>query len=169
MTRVSPLTLSLVFSCALAACGGEPPPPPVTPATPAPVPTAATPPPAPTAAAPLPAAWNDAMPPEQKVAFMKANVAPRMAKVFQGANAQHYAEFGCKTCHGPDRKDPKEFLPKLTMKGGKLTAFEEKPQIAKFMAEKVVPEMATALGMTPFNPATKTGFGCMGCHGVEMK
>jgi hypothetical protein len=37
------------------------------------------------------------------------------------------------------------------------------------MAEKVVPEMAAALGMPPFNPATKTGFGCMGCHGVEKK
>jgi hypothetical protein len=34
--------------------------------------------------------------------------APRFAK--------RYAEFGCKTCHGPKFKEPKEFLPKLTFK-----------------------------------------------------
>ena len=52
---------------------------------------------------------------------------------------------------------------------GKITSFEKKPEISKFMAEQVVPHMATAMGMKPFDPATKEGFGCGGCHTVNMK
>jgi hypothetical protein len=117
----------------------------------------------------LPAAWNDGMTKDQKIAYMKAKVAPRMSKVFQAANAQHYANFGCTTCHGPNYKDPKDYLPKLTMKDGKMTAFAEKTEVAQFMAAKVVPEMASALGEPPFDPATKKGFGCAGCHAIEVK
>ncbi len=116
-----------------------------------------------------PAAWKDDLSPKEKAAFMKANVAPRMGKVFQEKDPKHYAEFGCKTCHGPDHKDPKEFLPHLTMKGGQITAFKDKPGTAKFMSEKVVPEMASVLGKPPFDMKTKQGFGCMGCHTVDQK
>ena len=49
------------------------------------------------------------------------------------------------------------------------TAFKDKAEISKFMHEKVVPEMAAAMGQKPYDPATKTGFGCMNCHAVEMK
>lgn len=115
------------------------------------------------------AVWSKDMTKDQKVAFMKAHVVPRMSKVFQAADAKKYAEFGCKTCHGPQYKDPQVFLPKLQMKDGKITAFETKPQLAKFMAEKVTPEMAAAMGQKPYDPATKQGFGCGGCHTVEMK
>jgi hypothetical protein len=87
-----------------------------------------------------------------------------MAKVFTREK-----DFGCKTCHGPNRQDPKDFLPKLALKDGKITAFADKPEVAKFMAEKVVPEMASVLGKQPYDPATKQGFGCMGCHTVEAK
>jgi hypothetical protein len=31
----------------------------------------------------------------------------------------------------------------------------EKPELAKFMAEKVVPEMAAAMDQPPYDPATK--------------
>jgi len=89
-----------------------------------------------------------------------------MAKVFQTQDAKRYAEFGCKTCHGPKYQAPKDFLPKLTMKGGK---FAGKPEVLKFMGEKVVPEMAAAMGEKPYDPATKEGFGCGGCHTIEVK
>jgi hypothetical protein len=108
------------------------------------------------------------LPKDQKVTFMSARVVPNMSKVFKTANADRYAQFGCKTCHGPEFKDPKEALPKLSMKDGKMTAFTEKPEVAKFMAEKVVPEMASAMGMKPYDPATHEGFGCGGCHTVVM-
>jgi hypothetical protein len=100
---------------------------------------------------------------------MKANVVPRMGAVFKAKDAAHYAAFGCKTCHGPSMKDPKEFLPHLAMKDGKMTAFAEKPEVAKFMAEKVVPEMAATLGEPPYDMTTHKGFGCGGCHTIDMK
>jgi len=106
---------------------------------------------------------------DEQVAFMKKNVVPHMDPVFKANNAERYAKFGCKTCHGPAFKKPEEFLPKLTFKDGNLTAFKEKPEVAKFMAEKVVPEMAAAMGMKPYDPATKQGFGCGGCHTIKMK
>jgi hypothetical protein len=164
----------------LSACGGAPPAEPATPPPPLAEPPAApaaaeTPKPAVTAAAPAepppPAhdVWAEGMTKDAEVAFMKKNVVPEMEPVFKGFNAKRYAEFSCKTCHGPKFKEPKEYLPRLTFKDGKITAFAEKPEIAKFMAEQVVPHMATAMGMKPFDPATHTGFGCGGCHTVQMK
>jgi cytochrome c551/c552 len=150
--------LTGVFALVVVACGGAPAPAPQ-------APSAA----APEAPAAAPAVWKDDMPKEQKMAFMKAKVAPNMGKVFQAQDSAHYANFGCTTCHGPKFQDPKDFLPKLTLKDGKITAFAEKPAVAKFMAEKVVPEMASTLGKPPFDPATGKGFGCMGCHTVDKK
>jgi hypothetical protein len=115
------------------------------------------------------AVWSDAMSKEAKMAFMKSNVLPTMSKVFLAQNATRYAKVECTTCHGPQYKEPKEFLPRLTLSGGKLTAFSEKPEIAKFMADKVVPEMAAAMGLKPYDPQTKQGFGCAGCHAIDMK
>jgi len=106
---------------------------------------------------------------DEEIAFMKKNVVPEMEPVFKSYNAKRYAEFSCKTCHGPKFKEPKEYLPKLTFKDGKLTAFADKPEIAKFMAEQVVPHMATAMGLKPFDMTTHTGFGCNGCHTVLTK
>ena len=168
----------------LSACGGAPAAEPATP--PPPPPAAPAPEPAPSAAAPeapkpaetaaTPAApppahdvWTEGMTKDAEAAFMKKNVVPEMEPVFKGFNAKRYGEFGCKTCHGPKYKEPKEYLPKLTFKDGKITAFAEKPEISKFMAEQVVPHMATAMGMKPYDPATHTGFGCGGCHAVQMK
>ncbi|MFO0754927.1 MAG: hypothetical protein U0359_00430 [Byssovorax sp.] len=114
------------------------------------------------------AGWRDDMTKEQKMAFMKAKVSPEMGKTFQAYDAKKYGDFGCKTCHGPQYKEPKDFLPKLTFKDGKLTAFAEKPEVSKFMAEKVVPQMAALFGKPPYDPKTHQGFGCGGCHTVDM-
>ena len=116
-----------------------------------------------------PTAWSDDMPKQDKGAFMKLKVAPRLGAVFRAADANRYANFGCGTCHGPKFQLPKDFLPKLTLKDGKITAFADKPQVAQFMAQKVAPEMAAVLGKPHFDPATGKGFGCMGCHTVESK
>ena len=103
------------------------------------------------------------------MAFMKKNIVPAMGPVFQGRDATRYADFGCKTCHGPEYKDPHEFLPHLTVKNGKLLAFTEKPAIAKFMAESVEPKMADAMGLPHWDEKTHQGFGCGGCHAIDMK
>lgn len=114
------------------------------------------------------ARWKDLKSKDQEVAFMKKVVAPRMGKVFEGHDPKRYDDFGCKTCHGPAGAAPSAFLPKLTMKDGKLAAFTEKPEISKFMAERVVPEMAAAMGEPPYDPATHQGFGCGGCHAITQ-
>jgi hypothetical protein len=154
-----------------AACGGAP----ATPATPSsPAPEASSAPAAdaaaPTAAAPAATAsgetWSNDWPKDRQIAFMKKNVLPRLGKVFKAQDTTHYADFGCKTCHGPAYKNPHDFLPKLTLKDGKLTAFADKPEISKFMAQSVVPEMASAMGEPPFDPTTQKGFGCGGCHTI---
>jgi hypothetical protein len=153
----------LLFLVAMG-CGGSPPTPAVSAA-----PTASSGPTPTASAVPVvaPSVWSADMPKEQKAAFMKAHVVPIMKPVFQSQNPTRYAEFACKTCHGPEFKDPKEFLPTLTVKDGKLTAFAEKPELAKFMEEKVVPNMASAMGMAPFDPKTGQGFGCHNCHPFE--
>ncbi len=100
---------------------------------------------------------------------MKKNVVPEMEPVFKSYNANRYEDFNCRTCHGPRFQEPKDFLPSLTFKDGKLTAFAEHPELAKFMAEQVVPHMATAMGLLPYDPKTNSGFGCHGCHEVKMQ
>jgi cytochrome c551/c552/predicted small lipoprotein YifL len=161
---------ALVVLSSIAACGGEAPPP-----QPPPAPSAnaeaasSTASMTPAAPSTLPTTWSDAMPKEQQMAFMKQNVLPRMSKVFQAHDATKYADFGCKTCHGPEYKNPHEFLPHLALKDGKMTAFAEKPEIAKFMAEQVSPQMASAMGEPPYDMQTHQGFGCGGCHTIDMK
>lgn len=119
------------------------------------------------APAPLPTTWQKDMPKEQQIAFMKEKVIPAMTPVFKEHDAKEFANFGCETCHGPEYKTPTQYLPALTFKDGKLTAFETDPEISKWMAEKVVPAMASAMGMEPFNPETKQGLGCGACHAIE--
>ena len=103
------------------------------------------------------------------MAFMKKNVLPVMGPVFQSHDAAKYADVSCTTCHGPAYKNPHDYLPRLTMKGGNLTAFAEKPAVAKFMAESVAPKMAAAMGQPPYDPQTHQGFGCGGCHAIDVK
>lgn len=168
------------MSAALFACAentpepttpAEPPPPPEvpeateTPAEPADANGEAAPSKAPAA----PEAWSNDLDGKAKAAFMKAKVVPGMGEIFKAKDPERYTEFGCKTCHGPNREEPKAFLPKLTSKGGTLTAFKDKPEVAKFMQEKVAPEMAKILGEKPYDPKTHEGFGCGGCHTIESK
>ncbi|MEO7036375.1 MAG: hypothetical protein ABI548_20700 [Polyangiaceae bacterium] len=182
-------SLATIF-LALSACGGAP----AQPATPAaPPPPAATEAPAASAAPAAPAATEapkaaeSAATPEapaapahetfaslktkdQQAAFMKKYVVPEMEPVFKSADATRYANFGCKTCHGPKYQNPKDFLPALTFKDGKLVApaGEKAMKTAEFMGKEVVPHMASAVGEKPYDMTTKTGFGCHDCHKIKM-
>lgn len=106
---------------------------------------------------------------KEKGAFMKKKVMPAMSKVFKDHDAKEYAEFGCKTCHGPNFKPhPVDFLPTLHFKDGKMAEAEKEPEMVKFMHDSVTPAMAELFGKKPYDPATNEGFGCKGCHNVEM-
>jgi hypothetical protein len=154
--------LGLLLATALVACGGA------QPAAEAPAAPGA----APAAEAPGGGAelvWKDDMPTKDKAEFMKQKVMPAMSKTFQEYDAKKYAKFSCKTCHGPEMKPkPVDALPELHFKAGKLAEADTNPDIVKFMHDKVSPQMADIFGKKPYDPATKEGFGCNGCHKVNM-
>jgi hypothetical protein len=182
--------ISLVAAVALAAaCGGgaeppataptNPPPtaapvdttPPVASAAPtAPAPTAApTPTEAPPPSQPGPGEW-DKWSHEQKLAWMKAGVMPKMGALFHDYDAAKYADPKCGLCHGAGAKDgsfkmPNPDLPKLptTPDGFKKLATKH-AKIFAFMKDKVEPQMAGLLGQQPFDPKTGQGFACYDCH-----
>lgn len=115
------------------------------------------------------AAKFDDLPKDKKVEVMATKVVPNVGKLFKEHDAKKFDKFSCVTCHGPQKKDdPRKVLPKLTLSNGGFEKLsKQKPEMMKFMGEKVVPAMAAALGEKPFDPATKQGFGCAGCHTVE--
>lgn len=154
---------SLFAVAALAACGGSQPAP-AAPAEPGAAPAAEAP-----AAGGDDLVWKDDMPTKDKAEFMKKKVMPVMTKSFQEFDAKEFANFSCKTCHGKEMKPkPVDALPELHIKDGKMKEFEEHPEIAKFMHEKVVPEMAKLFGKPEYDPKTQQGFGCGGCHKIDM-
>jgi hypothetical protein len=102
---------------------------------------------------------------DQRRAYMKHTVKPKMAAAFQEFNAEKFAEFRCTTCHGPNPGErefamPNPDLPKIEWEKMK----NDMPQDMEFMQKVVVPEMAALLHTEPYNPETQTGFGCGGCH-----
>ncbi|MCL2776992.1 MAG: hypothetical protein FWD73_03235 [Polyangiaceae bacterium] len=153
--RFSSLVTSLTF--VLVACG---------PAAPPAAEPAAN---ASSAASALPTtALYSTMTKEQKIDHMKTVVTPAMKKVFQEHNAQKYSDFGCKTCHGDKKQDPRMFLPALTLSGdGFEKLMTSKPEMTKFMREQVTPAMAAVMKEKPYDPVTHKGYGCSGCHKVD--
>jgi hypothetical protein len=169
----------LVLSCAGSQPAATAPAPSVAPSAapaPAPAPTPSTPPvssaaPAPSAteAPPAKVTWKD-MKADQRKDYMKTVVLPKMKEEFIGFNAKKYSEMNCVTCHGDSVKDgsfkmPNPKLPKLPSdEAGFKALMKKKPDVTKFMGGKVVPAMAEMLGESPYDPATKQGFGCFECH-----
>lgn len=101
--------------------------------------------------------------PGQKMDYMKTTVTPHMAKLFKEFDAKEFGNFGCTTCHGPGAKEGRFHMPSGTLPLNKEIV-ESHPEFTKFMAEKVVPEMASLLGEEPYDHEKNEGFGCMECH-----
>ena len=113
---------------------------------------------------------------DQRKAFMKTVVLPRMKEVFVAFDAAEFGDMDCTTCHGEDAKAGKFEMPnaKLPALPGtqdgwdKLMADPDDARWLKFMAETVKPEMAKLLKMSEFDPATGVGdFSCHNCHTEE--
>jgi hypothetical protein len=104
----------------------------------------------------------------ERLDYMKTVVLPKMKEEFSAFDAK-YAKMDCKTCHGDGAKDgsfkmPNPKLPKLTADDNFKKHQQKTPDILKFMLTKVEPDMATILGLPPYDMTTHKGFSCFDCH-----
>jgi hypothetical protein len=122
-------------------------------------------------------AWKD-MTFEQKKAYMKVAVTPKMKPIFQAFDAKEFKNFTCVTCHGQDGADRKFKMPSNGIHPLPNTpeAFQAKmkteptwPKWTEFMAQKVEPAMGQLLDLPVFDPKSpvKGAFGCANCHKLE--
>ena len=108
---------------------------------------------------------------EQRMDWMGLQVFPKMKGVFTQFDAERFSGFACQTCHGDDMeivdfKMPNKLyaLPRTdTIK----SARDYDAKVTEFMLSTVTPKMAELLDMQPYDPATKSGFSCFGCHPSE--
>ena len=124
--------------------------------------------PAGSAVAVLPDVPFDQLDHDQQIQFMKEQVVPAMAPLFQQHDATEFAEFGCKTCHGPGAEQgefemPNPGLPKLNF--ADMSTF--KPEDLEWMGKVVKPAMAKLLREAEYSPENPQGFGCLQCHTAE--
>ncbi|MGE0399195.1 MAG: hypothetical protein AB7T06_20965 [Kofleriaceae bacterium] len=148
------LALSLVFA---AACGSKSPP--------TTTPTGGGDEGAGSATATLPDVPFEKLDHDQQIEFMKTKVVPTMQPIFQNHDATKYAEFGCKTCHGPGAEKgefemPNAGLPVLDFKD----MSKHKKEDLEWMGNEVKPTMAKLLQEPEYSPENPTGFGCVHCH-----
>ncbi|HXN32442.1 MAG TPA: hypothetical protein VN894_11290, partial [Polyangiaceae bacterium] len=118
---------------------------------------------------PGPGQW-DSWTKDQKMAYMKSAVMPKMGPLFHDFDAKSFADPKCGLCHGPGAKEgnfkmPNPALPKLVATPEAFKKLQaQHPQVFDFMAKQVEPTMAALLGEPPYDPKTQKGFGCFDCH-----
>lgn len=106
---------------------------------------------------------------EQRKAHMKLVVLPRAAVVFRTWRPERYATVECNLCHGigvhyGNFRMPSDHLPRLSGDLLLTTEREKHPKTTQLKLDRLVPEMANALGIKSFNLITRRGFGCYSCH-----
>lgn len=109
----------------------------------------------------------DTMSFDERKSYMQSTVSPAMKEAFQAHAADEFADFGCATCHGSGASDGSFTMPSDIhgLDPANMPEYGQWPT-ADFMYDTVVPEMATLLHTTPYDPKTQTGFGCFNCHPV---
>jgi hypothetical protein len=109
---------------------------------------------------------------ETRAKFMKGVVLPEMKTAFQTFDAEEFAEFDCKTCHGSGYDTGKFEMPnpELPVLSGQkiMNPDEDHKAITEFMGNTVKPTMARLLGVPEWSPEAPAGFGCGGCHTMEQ-
>jgi mono/diheme cytochrome c family protein len=103
-----------------------------------------------------------------------------MKVVFGEFDGKKFAKVECATCHGKDAKANKFKMPSsdITPLPPTPEAFKaalatkaDWPKWAKFMGEKVQPQMAALLGKPSFDfhKPDPAAFSCQGCHTLAAK
>lgn len=117
-----------------------------------------------------PKPWDE-MDQTEKGDYMHDRVLPTMKALFVAFNPTKYAEFNCKTCHGPDAREREFKMPNPhnamlypTGSPEQLKTVAEHPEEVRFMFKKVVPTMQALLGLEDFDAVRGTGFSCYFCH-----
>jgi hypothetical protein len=106
---------------------------------------------------------------DQRKEHMGREVIPRAGAVFRSWRPDRFQDISCSLCHGEGERTgdfsmPTDLLPRLS---GELLLgpeFAAHPDTTKLKLERLVPEMADALGLKPFSLVTRRGFGCYSCH-----
>lgn len=116
-------------------------------------------------------AWTN-MSRGQRIDAMIKLVLPKMKAEFVAFDATRFARMDCATCHGEGAASgaysmPNAKLPKLSPTDSFARHRQRTPEITHFMLEKVEPDMAALLDLSPYDPATQLGFGCFACHTRE--
>jgi len=106
---------------------------------------------------------------EQRQAHMREAVLPRAAAIFRAWRPERFAEIDCTLCHGQgvetgNFKMPSAHLPRLS--GDLLlgSEFRMYPDTTRLKLDRLVPEMASVLGLRSFSMINRSGFGCYSCH-----
>lgn len=117
-----------------------------------------------------PMAWAE-MSDEDKGAWMRDEVLPRMTTMFQDFDGERYASVTCATCHGAgvgsgNFEMPTNDLPALPATGTpeQQAMVDQYTEMATFMFQGVLPAMQTLVGAEPYNEETQEGFSCYSCH-----
>ena len=87
------------------------------------------------------------------------------APLFAAHDAKEFADFSCKTCHGPGAEKgefhmPYDGLPPI----GQGVMDKYKKEDIEWMATVIKPKMAALLKEPEYTPENPNGFGCLGCH-----
>lgn len=106
----------------------------------------------------------------QRKEHMRNVVLPRADAIFRSWQpARFKTTIECTLCHGRGVQTgsfrmPADHLPRLS---GELLLgpeFAAHPATTRLKLERLVPEMAAALGLKSFSIITRRGFGCYSCH-----
>lgn len=106
---------------------------------------------------------------DQRKAHMRSAVLPVAADIFSAWRPERFARVDCTLCHGRGVQSgnfhmPTAHLPRLS---GELLLgpeFRKYPDTTRLKLNRLVPEIAEALGLKKFSIITRTGFGCYSCH-----
>lgn len=108
---------------------------------------------------------------EERKAHMRDAVVPVMTPLFLAHDEDRYANFGCRTCHGPDARAQNYAMPSPSLRtlfpsGSReqIETVEQHRAMAVFMFQRVTPTMRTLLGAPTYDADTGAGFTCFYCH-----